>query len=156
MSSPTDGSCGDSERQESAVPESPFTGRSATGRRRRLQRRSVSANAVSDVFYRAYNGHHREAASPPRVHDGITIEHAYFVDEEDDEEELYHHNGNYNYGHDGSPLEATSGHFGRAEHPLVSQHELLQGSGESRVISGPSGAGGSQDANSNSSGNSLR
>ena len=156
MSSPTDastGSCGDSEPQESAVPASPFTGRSNTGRRRRLQRRSVSANAVSDVFYRAYNSHHREAPPPPpppHVHDGITIEQTYFVDEEGDEEELYHHNHNYNYGHDGSPLEATSEHFGRAEHPLVSQHQQLQGSGESRT-SGPLDAGGSQEANNNSS-----
>lgn len=158
MSSPTDGasagSCGNAERQESAVPASTFTGGSATGRRRRLQRRSVSANAVSDVFYRAYNSHHREtsaAAAAPHVNDGIIIEHTYFADEEDEEEELHHHNYNYHDGH-----EATSEYFGRAEHPLVSHHQLLQGRGRSR-ISGPSDAGSSQDAsNAGSIGSPLR
>ena len=129
------GSGGDSERSEAAPPT---TNNANAGRRRRLQRRSVSANAVSDVFYRAYNSHHREATAPHR-NDGIIIDHTYFDEEEDEDEELYHHNH-----------EATSEHFGRAEHPLVGQHRQLQGGGISRT-SGPSGAGNSQDANSNNS-----
>ena len=70
-----------------AQPASPVVDGSSTGRRRRLQRRSVSANAVSDVFYPFNRYFH--AASSTAGHEGITFEHTYFVDEEDDEDELY-------------------------------------------------------------------
>lgn len=73
-----------------AQPASPVVDGSSTGRRRRLQRRSVSANAVSDVFY-PFNRGAFHAASSTAGHEGIAIEHTYFVDEEDDEDELYHH-----------------------------------------------------------------
>ena len=98
MNSPPDsnanasaGSC-DSEQPDAtaAQPASQAINGSATGHRRRLQRRSVSANAVSDVFYPFINrGAFHAAASSAAGHEGITIEHTYFVDEEDDEDELY-------------------------------------------------------------------